>query len=205
MSKTHTFGFSHWDLGFHLTLGFWTLGFLYIILHLMPDFSSFLASDVFSKMVKIAVIAIAALAAMRFLHFALDRIFETLGFDEAHGKRIATIHRFLMLAIRIAVGLVALLMILSELGLNIGPLLASLGIVGFALTFGTQTLVRDVVSGLFLVLENTVRVGDEVQVGAVRGKVTTLKLRTLVIWDNEETLHSIPYGDIKAVANFSRK
>jgi len=171
----------------------------------MPDFSSFLAADVFSKMVKIAVIAIATLAAMRLLHFVLDRIFETLGFDEAHGTRIATIHRLLVLSIRVTVGLVALLMMLSELGLNIGPLLASLGIVGFALTFGTQTLVRDVVSGLFLVLENTVRVDDEVQIANVRGKVIMLKLRTLVVRDEEGTLHSMPYGEIKAVANFSRK
>lgn len=95
----------------------------------------------------------------------------------------------------------AVLMILRELDVDITPVLTGAGIVGLAVGFGAQTLVRDVISGFFLILEDQVRVGDVASVNGTGGLVEQINLRTIVLRDEEGVVHVFPNGEIKTLAN----
>lgn len=96
------------------------------------------------------------------------------------------------------------MLVLSEVGLDIGPLIAGAGVIGLAIGFGAQTLVKDVITGLFLQLENAMNAGDVVQVGSVSGTVETLSVRSVGIRDLSGTFHLIPFSSVASVANFTR-
>ncbi len=100
---------------------------------------------------------------------------------------------------------VAVLMILNELRINIAPVLAGTGIVGLAVGFGAQTLVRDIISGFFLILEDQVRVGDVAAINGQGGLVEAINLRTIVLRDAEGTVHVFPNGAINTLANRSKE
>jgi small conductance mechanosensitive channel len=96
---------------------------------------------------------------------------------------------------------VAILMVLRELDVDITPVLTGAGIVGLAIGFGAQTLVRDVISGFFLIIEDQVRVGDVAVVNTIGGMVEQINLRTIVLRDLEGAVHVIPNGEIKTLSN----
>jgi moderate conductance mechanosensitive channel len=98
----------------------------------------------------------------------------------------------------------AVLIVLRELDVDITPVLAGAGILGLAIGFGAQTLVRDFISGFFLIVENQVRVGDVAIVNGTGGLVEQINLRTIVLRDMEGTVHVIPNGEIKTLANRSK-
>jgi len=125
--------------------------------------------------------------------------------QEAERKREDTLINIINKTLRVLLWLIALLMILSELGLNIGPLLAGAGIAGVALGFGAQTLIKDIINGLFIILENQFRVGDVICVGKICGKVEDITLRTTVLRDLDGTVHYIPNGQIKTTSNLSKE
>jgi small-conductance mechanosensitive channel len=99
---------------------------------------------------------------------------------------------------------IALLMVLGEFGVNIAPVLTGAGIAGLAVGFGAQTLVRDIISGFFLILENQVRVGDAAGINGTDGVVEAINLRTIVLRDMEGTVHVFPNGAINTLANRSK-
>jgi small-conductance mechanosensitive channel len=108
------------------------------------------------------------------------------------------------LARRTLTGLIwtcAVLIVLRELDVDITPVLAGAGIVGLAVGFGAQTLVRDVITGFFLIVEDQVRVGDVAVVNGTGGLVEQINLRTIVLRDMEGVVHVIPNGEIKTMAN----
>jgi small conductance mechanosensitive channel len=119
-------------------------------------------------------------------------------------KRARTLGDLIQNLVTAVVVTVALLMILRELNLDIMPLLTGAGIAGVALGFGAQTLVRDVISGFFLILENQVRVGDVARVNNVSGLVEAINLRTLVLRDYDGTVHIVPAGEIRMLDNMSK-
>jgi moderate conductance mechanosensitive channel len=98
----------------------------------------------------------------------------------------------------------ALIQILGVVGINVGPLLASAGIAGLAIGFGAQTLVKDVINGFFILLENQYDVGDVVRVGGVQGTVEYMTLRRTVLRDGDGTVHTVPNSEIKIVSNTTR-
>jgi small conductance mechanosensitive channel len=99
---------------------------------------------------------------------------------------------------------VAALEILSLLGINLGPLLASAGIAGLAIGFGAQTLVKDVINGFFILLENQYDIGDIIRVAGVKGTVEAMNMRSTVLRDEDGTVHVIPNSEIKIVSNATR-
>jgi len=99
----------------------------------------------------------------------------------------------------------AALVVLRELGVEIGPILASAGVAGLAIGFGAQNLVRDVISGFFLILENQVRVGDVAVVNGTGGLVERVNFRTIVLRDLSGTVHVFPNGTITTLANLTRE
>ncbi len=120
-------------------------------------------------------------------------------------KRAETLVRLLRQLVLIVVWVMALLVILNELGVSVAPILASAGVLGLAIGFGAQNLVRDVISGFFFILENQVRVGDVVVVNGTGGLVESINFRTLVLRDLEGKVHIFPNGTIDAVTNLTRE
>jgi small conductance mechanosensitive channel len=116
-------------------------------------------------------------------------------------KRAQTLASVVRRAVSALLWTAAGLIILRELDVDITPLLTGAGIVGLALGFGAQTLVRDVISGFFLIIEDQVRVGDVAVVNDVSGLVEQINLRTIVLRDSEGAVHVIPNGEIKTLSN----
>ena len=98
-----------------------------------------------------------------------------------------------------------MLIILTELGIKIAPILAGAGIVGVAVGFGAQYLIKDLISGLFIIIENQYRVGDVVNFDGIGGLVEDITLRMTTLRDLDGTVHHVPHGNIKSVSNLSKE
>jgi len=120
-------------------------------------------------------------------------------------KRVQTLGNFLRHALLIVISFIAIMMILGELRIQLGPLLATAGVGALAIGFGAQSLVKDVISGFFIILENHYRMGDVIEVAGVSGLVESLSLRRTVLRDLEGKVHIIPNGEIKIVSNLSKE
>ena len=123
---------------------------------------------------------------------------------EAERKREDTLIRIFNAALKVVVWLVAILTILPEVGINVGPLLAGAGIAGVAIGFGAQYMVRDFIAGLFIILENQYRIGDVVCFDGTCGLVEDIDLRKTVLRDLDGIVHNIPNGEIKKASNLSK-
>jgi moderate conductance mechanosensitive channel len=119
-------------------------------------------------------------------------------------RRVHTIGAILKSTVAVLVVLIAGLMILRELGLDVSPILAGVGIVGLAVGFGAQTLVKDIISGFFLIVENQVRVGDVASINGISGSVENITLRTIVLRDIAGTVYVFPNGSITTLANMTK-
>ena len=96
------------------------------------------------------------------------------------------------------------LMVLSSLGVQIGPLLAGAGVVGVAIGFGAQTLVKDIISGMFFLLDDAFRVGEYIESGSIRGTVESFSLRSIKLRHHRGYLHTVPFGSLDKITNYSR-
>lgn len=123
---------------------------------------------------------------------------------EAEKKREDTLIQISNTSIYIIIWIIALLMAISEVGVDIGPLLAAAGVTGIAIGFGGQYLIRDVISGLFIIIENQYRVGDVVCFDSTCGLVENVTLRMTTLRDLDGTVHHVPHGEIKKVSNLSK-
>jgi len=122
----------------------------------------------------------------------------------AEKKREDTLIRIFTGSLGVIVWIVSVLMILDEIGLAIGPLLAAAGIVGLAFGFGGQYLIRDLIAGLFIIMENQYRVGDAVCFDGTCGAVEDITMRMTTLRDLDGTVHHVPHGEIKKVSNMSK-
>ena len=122
----------------------------------------------------------------------------------ATGARARTLLTVGRKAVAIFVVTIAVLLVLSELGVNIGPLLAGAGVVGVAVGFGAQKLVQDVITGAFILMEDVIAVGDVVDVGGKSGLVEAISLRYVRLRDLAGTVHTIPFSAINTVSNLTK-
>ncbi len=120
-------------------------------------------------------------------------------------KRVETIIRLLKQGAMLALWLTASLVILKELGVDVAPIIASAGIVGLAVGFGAQNLVRDIISGFFIILENQIRVGDVATINGTGGLVEEINFRTIVLRDLSGTVHIFPTGTITTLSNLTNE
>ena len=118
--------------------------------------------------------------------------------------RMATLLPMFKIVLMITIIIMAALIILSSLGINIGPILAGAGVIGIALGFGAQALVKDIVSGVFFLIDDAFRVGEYIEMGELRGTVESVSLRSLRVRHHRGALHTIPYGELKSLTNYSR-
>ena len=161
---------------------------------------------------RIALVLLAGYVSVRFLRVALRRLEDVLIrageraelVPGATRKRVATLTGLLLTLSLVAVWAVAVVICLDQVGLDVTPILAGAGIVGLAVGFGAQNLVRDVISGFFLVLDNQVRVGDVAVVNGTGGLVETITFRTIVLRDLAGVVHVVPNGAITTLANMTK-
>ena len=159
--------------------------------------------------IRIVGIAIAATIVIRLLHAAIGQLQQRIGSrhvtsDLEWQRRTATIGGLLDNAVTVVIAFVAVLMVLRELSVDIMPILTGAGIAGLAIGFGAQNLVRDVISGFFLILEDQVRVGDLAKINGVAGIVEQINLRTIVLRDGEGAVQVFPNGTVGTLANLSK-
>ncbi|WP_034769569.1 mechanosensitive ion channel family protein [Exiguobacterium artemiae] len=155
----------------------------------------------------IAVIIIAGFyILMRILTGAVSRLFTIRKINEHDSlaqRQNETLLKLLQNAIRYVLGIVMLLTVLSQFGINITGLVASAGIAGLAISFGAKNLVQDIITGAFIIFERQFKVGDFVRVGLIEGVVTELGIRTTKLKGLNGEIHIIPNGQILQVTNFS--
>ena len=158
---------------------------------------------------RIAGLAIGAYVLVRLVRAAARRLERQLsqgtGLDVIERtKRAQTLARIIQKTLVIIVIAMAGLMMLRELDIDITPVLTGAGIAGLAVGFGAQTLVRDIISGFFLIAEDQVRVGDVAVVNGQGGLVEQVNLRTIVLRDESGTVHIFPNGEVRTLANMSK-
>ena len=164
------------------------------------------------RSIKVLLIIAVVLACAKLIHMLSSRIL-----NEAHKaklannkdghereKRLATVVKLIDTTLRVILFAFGFLMILKELGLDITPFLTGAGIAGVALGFGSQSLVKDMISGFFILIEDQIRVGDVIKINnGLSGSVERMELRVTAIRDADGTLHIIPNGEIKSVSNMT--
>ncbi|HEX5744260.1 MAG TPA: mechanosensitive ion channel family protein [Candidatus Saccharimonadales bacterium] len=118
-------------------------------------------------------------------------------------KREETVIQIVSGALNIIIWPLALILIIAQFGVNVGPLIAGAGVIGVALGFGAQSLVKDVISGLFIIAENQYAVGDVVDLDGTTGQVQHITLRSTVLRDLDGIVHHVPNGTIERASNYS--
>lgn len=158
--------------------------------------------------IKITAIVIATWIILRILRTIIRRLLKSIigkTYKVRDGlameKRTATLESVFYSTVKIVVWIIAVMMIIPEFGVNIGPILAAVGVAGLAFGFGAQYLIRDLIAGLFIILEDQYRKGDSIKVGDIAGTVEEINLRKTVIRDIDGVEHHIPNGEIKITSN----
>src|SRR3989337_4118909 len=174
-----------------------------------PDFINNLITWLTTSGVRVVVIVMGAYVLLKLLSILIGRVekmivkkdegefFATLETE----KRVKTLGSILKKATFVALFIIALMMVLKEVGMDIAPIITGAGIVGLAVGFGAQNLVRDIISGFFIIMENQVRVGDVAVINGTGGLVEEINLRTIVLRDLEGTVHVFQNGAINTLSN----
>jgi len=178
----------------------------------MDWFFEQLAVPFWGALLRLTLLAVAAAVATLVARAVFNRI-ETIvvrarhltsSSPEAAAKRVSTLLGVVETLARVAIWGIAVAIGLDQIGLDIRPLLAGAGIAGIAVGFGAQNLVRDLISGFFILLEDQVRVGDVAVVNGTGGVVETITFRTIVLRDELGTVHTVPLGTVTALANMTK-
>lgn len=157
--------------------------------------------------VRVLIIALGMVLLLSLLRQAIGRfrrIYEGALPGPAQIKRADTLAHVVRDVARVVVLAVGSMMILSEIGIDLKPLLAAAGLGGLAIGFGAQSLVKDVISGFFILLEDSVRVGDVVEVAGVSGLVEEVRLRAITLRDLSGNVHVVPNGIVDKVKNMTK-
>ena len=183
----------------------------------MPDFTSAEIADfVRHTLLPILLIVLVAVLAVRVAAVFVHGIVKALLDREATEgtaqelsavelkKRMDTLERLVSNVLQFFIVVIAVLMILDKLGLDIGPAIAGLGVIGIAVGFGAQTLVRDYLTGALILVENQYSVGDVVRLAGVAGTVEDFNLRRTTLRDIDGVVHTIPNGQITVASNLTR-
>ena len=156
-----------------------------------------------SRLASIGAIVLMAIVGWEALSAGIERYLASD--DASQSQRARTLLPLIRKVILVALTVVVGLTVLSELGINIAPLLAGAGVVGLAVGFGAQTLVRDIITGLFILIEDTISVGDYVTLAGHGGTVEALSIRSIRMRDPSGTVHTIPFSDVTTVINYTRE
>ena len=129
---------------------------------------------------------------------------EKLISESAELKRMNTLVHIFSYTFNTILLMIAAMMVIKEFGVDVAPILATAGIAGVAIGFGAQYLVKDIITGIFIIFENQYRLGDVISVGDTSGLVENISLRVTTLRDMDGTVHYIPHGEIKILSNLSK-
>jgi small conductance mechanosensitive channel len=169
-----------------------------------------LAQWAFTHGINIVIVLLGASIVVRAGNLLIEHLQHRLGSTHAGSdlewqRRASTLRGILTSLVTVTVWFFAVLMVLRELAIDVLPILTGAGIAGLAIGFGAQNLVRDVISGFFIILEDQVRVGDLARINGTGGVVEEINLRTIVLRDGEGAVQVFPNGTITALANMSKQ
>lgn len=183
---------------------------------LQPSNLRMLLDSMFLRFMDFAPRLLVALIAfyifMRILRFAINRVEKEVRehsnreqiMTREREKRITTLFSIIRRVVFMVVWGVEALIILALMGINIGPVLAAAGVLGLAISFGSQSLVKDIISGTFILFENQIRVGDVAIINGEGGLVEQINLRTVVLRNNAGIVHIFPNGSINTISNMTK-
>ena len=175
---------------------------------MIDTLSQLTASNVLKGFLTLIIIIVLVLISLYLVNLAAKTIDKQLIApikDIDRQRRLQTLRKAGKSTIQIIIIAIAVLIGLSTIGIDIGPALAAAGILGLAVSLGAQTLIKDIIGGLTILLEDEYRVGDQVKIGAVSGEVETITLRRTDVRDSEGRLFIVPNGEVRVVANESRE
>jgi len=187
------------------------LAFVFLLDMLGVDWPAFLQTPVGMWLVgsglKILLVLAVTSVLVKLLALLVDHLFSHLGRnqDDEMVKRADTLKGVVRSVITIALVTIALMMVLGNLGLDIGPILASAGVLGLAIGFGAQQLVRDVINGFFILMDDQIRVGDVVSIAGQSGLVESVNLRLTRLRDLSGNVHYVRNGEITVVTNMTKE
>jgi moderate conductance mechanosensitive channel len=157
--------------------------------------------------VNVLVIVSIALLVWELLSAGIERYLaarDSDGNEITRGQRALTLLPLLRNVVMVSLAVLVTLTVLSEIGVNIGPLIAGAGILGLAIGFGAQTFVKDVITGFFILIEDAVGVGDIVILGGYKGKVEAISIRSIQLRDLQGDVHRIPFSEVTSTTNRSK-
>jgi small conductance mechanosensitive channel len=159
------------------------------------------------SLVTIAVIIVVTALLLEIMDAIIERYLapkDSFGRVVVRSARVRTLLPLIRNAFRVVLGVMVTLIVLSELGINIAPLLAGAGVVGLAIGFGAQTLVKDVITGFFILAEDAVSVGDVVEISGATGVVEAMTIRSIRLRDGMGSVHTIPFSAVAMVKNLTK-
>ena len=188
------------------------IGFLALLqawqINIVGWFGTSIGQEVLGRGIGIIVILIIAVIAWELTSELTERYMRSLETDQRPGQRQARMRTLLPLmqkALLVAIVVITTFIVLSELGVDIAPLLAGAGVLGLAVGFGAQTLVKDIITGIFNIVEDTMAVGDVVSAAGHSGTIEDISIRSVVLRDYSGTVHSIPFSSISSVENMTKR
>jgi small-conductance mechanosensitive channel len=158
-------------------------------------------------MMRVVIIIVAAWLLLMVMQRGITTLRERLASrmdDRESAKRAETLGRVFRYVATLVVSLIACMLVLAELGVSVAPILGAAGVVGLAVGFGAQSLVKDFFTGFFILLENQIRQGDVVKIGDHAGSVEVVTLRYVQLRDYDGNVHYVPNGNISTVINMTR-
>ncbi|WP_425450495.1 mechanosensitive ion channel domain-containing protein [Virgifigura deserti] len=171
-------------------------------------FRSEVGRRIFGSVLAIFLILAVAVALSELVGMLIERYLQRMdgnGMVLARSARVRTLLPLLRNAFRVTLAIVVGLIVLAELGINIGPLLAAAGVAGLAIGFGAQTLVQDIITGVFILAEDSISIGDVVDLGGHSGVVEAMTIRTIRLRDLSGTVHTIPFSSVSTVQNLTKE
>lgn len=160
-----------------------------------------------TTLLRVTLIVVAAWVLIAVLQRAIRTLRERIASrmdDRESAKRAETLGRVFRYLASVVVSLIAAMLVLAELGVSVAPILGAAGVVGLAVGFGAQSLVKDFFTGFFIILENQIRQGDVVKIGDHAGSVEVVTLRYVQLRDYDGNVHYVPNGHISTVINMTR-
>jgi len=178
----------------------------------LETLKGFIKSDIFknlgSKLLKIFIILAATIFAKRLIkmttRLTMTKVDGGKRITKKQKQRVNTIMPIVDNMLDIVFFILVSLVILSELGIDIAPLLAGAGVIGLAIGFGAQTLVKDFITGFFILLEGTIAIGDTVNIGGIAGGVEDISIKSVVLRDLNGVVHTIPFSEVTTISNKTR-
>lgn len=168
------------------------------------DTRAWLSGEAGGRLVRLAIVVVIATALVEVAGFTIKRLvdgFARRSGDPRRSAQLLTLGPLLTGCVQAVLIVIGVLTVLTEIGLKVGPILASAGVLGIAVGFGAQTLVKDFLTGVFLIAEDVVSVGDNVEIGGFAGVVEAMTLRTIRLRDANATLHIFPYSEAQVIHN----